>query len=130
MPERVPHVYIVEDDVAVRAALAMLVAAWGWVAHPFASPRAFLEALPDDFPPRAGLILDLQLPEMHGAELSEALARSGRSLPTVVLTAVPRSRLADRALEAGATEVLPKPACSRALRDSLDRAMEIPCTST
>jgi len=103
-----PLVYIVDDDDAVRAALAMLVEAQGWHVRAYGSARAFLRTRARRPAPTC-LLLDMHLPGMHGAELQEALQRRGKSIPTIVLTAEPENPLAKRAIAAGARTVLGKP---------------------
>ena len=103
-----PLVYIVDDDDAVRAALAMLVEAQGWHVRAYGSARDFLRNRARR-PTTSCLLLDMHLPGMHGAELTEALRRRGKTMPTVVLTAEPENPLAKRAIAAGAQTVLGKP---------------------
>lgn len=102
-------IYIVEDDEAVRSALGLLAVSRGWKVRLFPSAQAFLTE-PDggDCHP-ACLVVDLQMPEMNGAELLEQLKATDRRLPTIVLTAWPEGDMASRALAAGADQVMAKP---------------------
>lgn len=102
-------IHVVDDDEAIRSSLARLGEARGWQVMPYASARAFLAERPSPAGRPECLVLDLQLPGMNGAQLLEALTASGRHIATIVLTAWPDSNLARRALDAGATRIVPKP---------------------
>jgi FixJ family two-component response regulator len=102
-------VYIVEDDEAVRSALGLLAVSRGWNARLFASAQAFLADANRNNGHPACLVVDLQMPDMNGAELLERLKHENRQLPTIVLTAWPEGDMASRALAAGADQVMAKP---------------------
>ena len=100
-------VAIVDDDSAVRKALARLLCASAIEARTFSSGREFLDSLPSGTPDC--LIVDLQMPEMTGLELQLELARTGARLPTIVITAHNDAGLRERCLAAGAAAYLLKP---------------------
>jgi len=100
-------VAIVDDDSAVRKALARLLCASAIEARTFSSGREFLDSLPSGIPDC--LIVDLQMPEMTGLELQLELARTGARLPTIVITAHNDAGLRERCLAAGAAAYLLKP---------------------
>lgn len=102
-------IYIVEDDEAVRSALGLLAVSRGWQVQLFPSAQAFL-AEPDRIKAHpACLVVDLQMPDMNGAELLENLQAANCQVPTIVLTAWPESDMASRALAAGADQIMAKP---------------------
>ena len=104
-----PLVFIVDDDEAVRTALALLAESQDWEVRLFDSAFAFLaEPFRLNGSP-ACLVVDLQMPRMDGAELLEHLRDNNRQLPTIVLTAWPEGDRATRALAAGANQVVSKP---------------------
>jgi FixJ family two-component response regulator len=80
-----PWIAIVDDDAAVRKALARLLNGRGLRAQTYDSAQAFLAALPSGRP--QCLIVDLQLPATSGPELLEHLSRSEIQIPTIVVTA-------------------------------------------
>lgn len=83
-PDRDPIVYIVEDDEAVRDALAVLLEATGYAVGAFASARAFLDGYR---PGRRGcLLVDLDLPGMDGPELVGILVARRAELPAVLMS--------------------------------------------
>jgi FixJ family two-component response regulator len=100
-------VAIVDDDSAVRKALARLLCASAIEARTFSSGREFLDSLPSGTPDC--LIVDLQMPEMTGLELQLELVRTGARLPTIVITAHNDAGLRERCLAAGAAAYLLKP---------------------
>jgi FixJ family two-component response regulator len=67
-----PIVFVVDDDVRVRNALPSLLTSAGLEVAVFASATEFLEADKLDAP--ACLVLDLELPDIHGLELQKELA--------------------------------------------------------
>jgi len=114
-------VAIVDDDAAVRKALARLLGACAVRAHCFASAREFLDSLASGLPDC--LIVDLQMPEMTGIELQGELTLLGARIPTIVITAHNESGLRERCLAAGATAYLIKPLDGTELLASIDSAV-------
>jgi two-component system response regulator FixJ len=100
-------VIIVDDDEAIRASLRFLLECEGIEVEDFASGPDLIAAA---WPPRAGcLILDVQMPEMSGLELLDRLRETNSALPVIVVTGQPSAANRQRALSAGAIEVLEKP---------------------
>lgn len=120
-PER-PVVYVVDDDKRVRDALTSLLASAGLAVTAFASATAFLEAEKADAP--ACLVLDLELPDVHGLELQRDLA--DRDAPPIVFITghgdVPSSV---RAMKAGAVEFLTKPFGDEELLTAIGTAIDM-----
>lgn len=107
LPSSVPNIFVVDDDEAVRSAVRLLVRSFGWQAQAFGSARELLAELDESEPDC--VLMDLNMPEMNGAELQEALAERGNRVPVVVITAARESSLLDRVRAAGARQVLRKP---------------------
>jgi two-component system response regulator FixJ len=76
---------LVDDDDSIRHALGNLLRAAGFDVLAFGSAEAFLDSL--DGARVACLIADINLPGLSGVALVEALARTGRSMPVVLITA-------------------------------------------
>lgn len=104
-----PLIHVVDDDEAVRSSLTLLGEARGWAVRSYASANDYLAAPTSGDERPDCLVLDLQMPDMNGAELLESLKSSGDTVATIVLTAWPESELARRATEAGAREIISKP---------------------
>ena len=101
-----PIVFVLDDDARVRDALSSLLLSAGLDVVVFASATEFLRAEKPDAP--ACLVLDLELPDIHGLEVQKELAE--REAPPIVFITghgdVPSSV---KAMKAGAVEFLSKP---------------------
>jgi FixJ family two-component response regulator len=118
---RMPTVFIVDDDDAVRGALALLIKAAGLQARAFASAEAFLDAYR---PGRPGCLLaDVHLPGMNGLELQALLSRWRQELPVIVMSGDGDPDLAARALANGAVDYLEKPFRSERLLARVHQAL-------
>lgn len=100
-------IYIVDDDMDVRASIAFVLGTHGLECRSFPSGNAFiaeLEAL------QAGcILLDVRMPGMGGLEvLTELLHRECR-WPVVVMTGHGERDLAQDALRRGAVDFVEKP---------------------
>lgn len=114
-------VYVVEDDAAVRDALAQLLEGKRFRVKAFESAERFLEAYESG---QTGcLVLDMHLPGMSGIDLQAALAARGIDLPIIFLTGHGDVPSSVRALRAGAVDFLQKPAESRTLLARVGEAL-------
>jgi CheY-like chemotaxis protein len=112
-----PHILIVEDDLATRTSLAMTFRAEGYATVEAADGVEALARLAAAAPPCL-VLLDLMMPVMTGWEfLAERHKEPGRDgVPVVVLTAA--AGIDGGALRAmGANDVLRKPADAADLLD-------------
>ncbi len=100
-------VAVVDDEDAVRRALARLLRAAGFLVESFSSGRQFLDSLQDRRPDC--VILDLHMPDGDGFAVLEHLAPKSPRLPVVVLTGrdTPESR--ERVQQLGVVGYLRKP---------------------
>jgi FixJ family two-component response regulator len=115
-------VFVVDDELSVRKSLSRLLRAAGFQVVAFASAREFLEHPADK---SVGcLILDVQMPELNGLELQQALAEMDRSCPIVFITGHGDIPTSVRAMRAGAVDFLSKPFDETALFDAIARALE------
>ena len=112
---------IVDDDASVRRALGRLVTSVGFEVQLFASGR---ECLDGPYIDRATcLILDVAMPGMDGFELHALLQASGRSVPTVFISAHGDEDYQAKARSVGAVAFLNKPCDESLLRDAVDNAV-------
>ncbi|HYG89722.1 MAG TPA: response regulator [Azospirillum sp.] len=102
-----PIVFIIDDDEAVRDALATLVDVAGLAVRTFDNALAFLHRYSPEQP--GCVVADLRMPFMDGLELQEELSRRGCGLPVIVITAHGEVSTAVTALRAGAVDFLEKP---------------------
>ncbi len=102
-----PVVYIVDDDMAVRDSLSILLRTSGFHTKPYASGQAFLDGY-DAFK-RGCLLLDVKMPEMSGLELLEILNEKQIAIPTIIITAYGNIPTAVKAMQLGAIDFIEKP---------------------
>lgn len=114
---------IVDDDQVVREATADLVEALGYSAITFASAEEFLDSV--QLKGTACLITDLQMPGVDGLELQRRLVANGNTTPIIFITAFPKERARDSALQAGAVAFLVKPFEEASLISSIDAALAL-----
>ena len=120
MGEHSTLISIVENDASVRRALGRLIVSFGFKVELFASANAYLKT---SHPAPACLVLDMVMPDMNGLELLAALRKSGRSVPTVVISAHDYGAFIEKARALGAIAFLQKPCEERALHDAIKRSI-------
>ncbi len=116
-------VYLVDDDDAVRKALALLLETVGLSVTAFAGPEAFLARLPKLDP--GCLILDIRMPVLSGLKLQERLREQGTDWPTVVISGHGDIEACRRAFRNGAVDFLSKPVDEQDLIDAIQKAQDI-----
>ena len=112
-----PTVYIVDDDDAVREALAALLGSVSQRCQSFASAEAFLEEASPRM--RGCLLLDVRMPGMSGLELQRALQERGIALQVIIVTGHGDVPMAVRALKTGAADFIEKPFNEQELLDRI-----------
>lgn len=100
-------VHVVDDDGAIRDALAWLLGSRGLAASTWPSAEAFLAGHDPALP--GCLVLDVRMGGMSGVELFDALAARGSTLPVIFLTGHGDVPLAVAALKKGAFDFVEKP---------------------
>jgi FixJ family two-component response regulator len=122
MDEDTPTVFVVDDDVNVRSALARLLRSLGMQVTTFASAREFLGCQRPDGP--ACLILDVRLAGENGLLVQEALRAAACHPPIIFLTGHGTVPLCVRAMKAGAVDFLLKPVDDEDLLAAISTALE------
>ena len=110
MKKSKPLIAIVDDDESVCRAMKRLVRSLGMDGETFTSGREFLDLL--DAVPSFDVdcvVLDVQMPGLNGLEVQKRLAKSGKQLPVVFITAHDDVELREQALAGGAVAFLRKP---------------------
>jgi FixJ family two-component response regulator len=119
-----PTVFIVDDDIAVRESLEVLVRFAGWQPRTFTCAHEFL-AHPRVAAPGC-LLLDISLPDLDGLELQKRLAADRFPMPIIFITGYGSVAMTVQAMKAGALEFLTKPLgpdlLLGALREAIDRS--------
>lgn len=121
MPEPVPIVFIVDDDISVRESLEALIRDAGWQPEVFDSAQGFL-ARPRMFSPSC-LILDVSLPDLNGLELQRRIVER-TDMPIIFITGYGDIPMTVRAIKAGALEFMTKPFSDDALLRAVGDAIE------
>ena len=117
-----PIIAVVDDDASVRESLACLAESVGYEAALFASAEEFLQSVRQR-DSLACLILDMRLPGMSGVELYKQLARSPRSIPTIIITAHTDPEMNTWATKSGAIALLHKPFQPEVLLQAVRKAI-------
>lgn len=107
MDSKQPVAYVVDDDLALRDAFALMLEQAGIRARFFGSAEDFLAAYQPDF--TGCLVLDVRMPGMDGIQLQRALAARRCALPIIFLTGHGDIPMSVRAIKAGAVDFLSKP---------------------
>lgn len=118
-----PHVYVVDDDDALRQSVELLLEAAGrFEVRAFASGDAFLVAVPQL---ESGcVLLDINMPGTHGIDVLRRLATVAERFETLLLTGQGDISLAVEAMKAGAGDFIEKPYDDRALLDAIRAALD------
>lgn len=114
--------YLVDDDEAIRDALAWLLRSRGIQSQAWASAEAFLS----DFNKSMSgcLILDIRMVGMTGVELYDQLLLLGCAMPTIFLTGHGDVPLAVKTLKRGAFDFIEKPFNDNDLADRVLAALK------
>ena len=109
-------VFVVDDDAALRDAVATLLTAEGHACETYPDTEAFLARMAD-WPPEASgcVILDVRMPGASGLVAQDELSARGISLPVVFVTGHGDVPSAVRAMRGGALDFLCKPFDAQAL---------------
>jgi two-component system response regulator FixJ len=110
-------VHILDDDGAIRHALARLLRIAGYEVCTYERPAALISALPTIAP--GCLLLDIRLPMIDGLELQQMIA-PGR-LAVILMTGHGDVDMTVRAMRAGAVDFLEKPFTDDRLMAALER---------
>jgi FixJ family two-component response regulator len=115
---------VVDDDEAVREAVAGLLKSFGYSAVAFARAEDFLNS--DRRHQTACLIADVQMPGMTGPDLYSHLVAAGNPIPTILITAYPDQKVRSRALNSGVRCYLSKPFMEKDLMACIESALDPP----
>ncbi|CUJ95855.1 Transcriptional regulatory protein fixJ [Achromobacter sp. 2789STDY5608615] len=120
LPDQSPLVYLVDDDDAVRDALALLLRSVGLRSAGYGDPQQFLAQLA---PQTIGcVVLDIRMPGISGLDVLARLAEAS-DLPAVMLTGHANVDLCRRAFKGGAMEFLQKPVDDDIFLDAVQTAV-------
>ena len=117
-----PVVHIVEDDAAMRDALAQLMTREGMAVRPFATAEEFLAGF--DKVMGGCLVADVRLAGKSGIDLMTEVIRSGTRMPVVLITGHGDIAMAVAAVKAGAFDFIEKPFDPEILLATVKKALD------
>ncbi len=116
------HVYLIDDDAAVRNAIARSLERLDHKVHRFESANSFLEGASLSRP--AVMLVDMRMPGISGIELQVKLAAAGWSSPVIFISGESTATQSAIAREQGAFGFLSKPFGLEELARMVDAALE------
>jgi len=115
-------VFVVDDDISIRESLEPMIRSFGWEPECFASAQAFLERPQPSTP--SCLLLDLQLPDLHGLDVQQRIIVDHAEMPIIFITGYGDVPSTVKAMKAGAAEFLTKPFEEGVLVGAIRQALE------
>jgi len=122
MGEAGDTVFVVDDDLSIREALANLIRSVGLRVEVFAACQDFLSRPQPDC--ASCLVLDVRLPGLSGLDLQRQLSKVGNHIPVIFLTGHGDIPMSVQAMKAGAVEFLTKPFRDQDLLDAIQVAID------
>lgn len=119
-----PHIYLIDDDEAIRSSLAALLATVGWQTETYSSVLNFQQAVGGLDNLSGCLLLDIRMPGKTGMTLLEEWQQQGLETPVIIMTGHGNIDLCRRAFKNGAFEFLTKPIDADLLIETVGAAME------
>ena len=114
-------VLVVDDDPAMRSALANLFASVGLPVEAFGSaPELLRSSLPNV---ASCLVLDIRLPGVTGLDFQAELAEAGIHIPIIFMTGHGDIPMSVQAMKAGAVDFLTKPFRHQEMLGAVNRAL-------
>lgn len=121
-----PCVYIVDDEAAVRDALAFMLRSRGIHVRAFGSGSVLLEHLKSQPAPLRGVfLLDIRMMPMSGLDLFDALIALQIKCPILFLSGHGDIPMVVNALKKGAFDFIEKPYSDNALADRIEGALAL-----
>jgi FixJ family two-component response regulator len=117
-----PTVFVIDDDLNVRASIQGLLKAAGLRSESFETAEEFLRRNEPDGP--SCLVLDVSLPGVSGPELQRKLADAGMHIPIIFLTGHGDIPMTVKAIKSGAVEFLTKPFDDQDLLNAIQQAFD------
>lgn len=114
-------VYVIDDSAETRELLVLLGQSIKLDVKTFVSPLDFLATYQGGRP--GCIVLDLIMPDMSGLDALDKFASTGIDLPVIILTAHGDISSAVRAMKAGASEFIEKPASRQLLLERIQRCL-------
>jgi FixJ family two-component response regulator len=117
-----PIVFVIDDDVAIRATLGSLFRSMGLRVELFGSAQEFAQIKMPDV--ASCLVLDIRLPGVSGLDFQAKLAEADIRIPIIFMTGHGDIPMSVQAMKAGAIDFLTKPFRDQDILDAVTRAIE------
>ena len=120
----IANILVVDDDVVFLSALRSMLEPWGMRVTTLENPLNFWEILQATHPDL--LILDVEMPEINGIELCQALRSDPewQELPTLFLTARQDAATIQQVFEVGGDDYISKPVVGAALLARINNRLD------
>jgi len=115
-------VFVIDDDVAMRATLSSLFRSVGLRVELFGSAHEFAQIKMPDV--ASCLVLDIRLPGVSGLDFQTELAEADIRIPIIFMTGHGDIPMSVKAMKAGAIDFLTKPFRDQDILDAAVRALE------
>ncbi len=117
------HILVVEDSRTQAQKIRLLLEDAGFAATLAGNGREAMSALRRALPDV--VLTDLEMPEMNGLELVEAVRRDFPAVPVILMTAQGSEEIAVEALQKGAASYVPKRNLDDEILDTLDNVLAV-----
>ena len=118
----IPHVLVIDDDLAVLGMVSDALAHHGMAVHPFSEGKAAMKLLEDPMGPPLDLVIsDINMEGMDGFDVIHRVKSINPSLPVVLMTGQASLEYAIRAMRMGAANLFQKPLTLRELLNNVFR---------
>lgn len=118
MPGKGHQVFIIDDDTAVRDAIALSLGLYGYPVFVFGDAESLLKAYRPEW--RGCLLIDIRMPGMDGLTLQQRLLDMGCRMPVIIMTGHGDIEAARKAFRAHAVDFLEKPIDPARLKSTLE----------
>jgi FixJ family two-component response regulator len=115
-------VFVIDDDVTVRASIQGLLKSVGLRSESFETAEEFLRRKEPDGP--SCIVLDVSLPGASGPELQRKMADAGMHIPIIFVTGHGDIPMTVKAIKSGAVEFLTKPFDDQDLLNAIQQAFD------
>ena len=123
------HVYLVDDNPAIRLHLKALLVSKGYGVHEFDSAQAFLDGhIKLEHP--CVLVLDMRMPKLRGLDLQKHLKAQDIFVPIIFISGESQQQEIIDAMKSGAIDFLWKPFKSDDLVAAIQRGINLDTANT
>lgn len=117
-------VYIIDDQVAVRSAIAEMLSVFGFGTETFESAEDFLDDHAGSSPSEPGCIVcDVRMPGIDGIEFVRKSTGSSFNMPIILISGHADVPMAVAGIKAGAADFIEKPVDDASLVSAINRAI-------